>query len=95
MALRRREEEFPAFFRSLSIAGRDGTLRPRMRSGPARRRCRGKTGTIAGVSAVSGYCSARSGQTYVFSILMNGVDPFAARRLQDRMLHAIAGVSGG
>ena len=94
IALRRREAEFPAFFDSLSIAGRDGTLRPRMRSGPAHRRCRGKTGTIAGVSAVSGYCSARSGQTYVFSILMNGVNPLAARSLQDRMLHAIAAVNG-
>jgi len=94
LALRRREAEFPAFFGSLSIAGRDGTLRPRMRSGPAHRRCRGKTGTIAGVSTVSGYCRARSGATYVFSILMNGVNPFGARRLQDRMLHTIAAVSG-
>ncbi len=95
VALRRREAEFPAFFSSLSIAGRDGTLRPRMRSGPAHRRCRGKTGTIAGVSTVSGYCRARSGQTYVFSILMNGVNPFGARRLQDRMLHTLAAVDGG
>ena len=95
LALRRREAEFPAFFGSLSIAGRDGTLRPRMRGGPAHRRCRGKTGTISGVSTVSGYCGARSGQTYVFSILMNGVNPFGARRQQDRMLHAIAAVSDG
>ena len=93
MAMRGRANEFPAFFESLSIAGRDGTLRPRMRRGPAHRRCRGKTGTIAGVSTLSGYCTARSGQTYVFSILMNGVNPFAARRLQDRMLHAIADVT--
>jgi D-alanyl-D-alanine carboxypeptidase/D-alanyl-D-alanine-endopeptidase (penicillin-binding protein 4) len=64
-----------------------------MRRGPARSRCRGKTGTISGVSAVSGYCRARSGQTYVFSILMNGVNPFGARKLQDSMLHAIAGVN--
>lgn len=95
VALRARPEEFPAFFNSLSIAGRDGTLKPRMRRGPAHRRCRGKTGTIAGVSTVSGYCTARSGATYVFSILMNGVNPFAARRQQDRMLHLIASVNGG
>ena len=63
-----------------------------MRRGPARGRCRGKTGALAGVSAVSGYCRARSGDTYIFSILMNGVNPFGARALQDRMLHAIAGV---
>ena len=88
----RERDEFAAFFDSLSIAGRDGTLRPRMRGGPARGRCRGKTGTLSGVSAVSGYCRARSGETYVFSILMNGVNPFGARALQDRMLQAIAGV---
>lgn len=92
LALRQREDEFPAFYKSLSIAGRDGTLGSRMRGGAARGRCRGKTGTLSGVSAVSGYCQARSGDTYVFSILMNGVNPFGARQVQDRMLHAIAGV---
>ena len=44
------------------------------------------------MSAVSGYCHARSGQDYVFSILMNGVNVFGASALQDRMLQAIAGV---
>ena len=63
-----------------------------MRGGPAGGRCRGKTGTISGVSTVSGYCRARSVDTYVFSILMNGVNAFGARALQDRMLHAIAGM---
>jgi D-alanyl-D-alanine carboxypeptidase len=44
------------------------------------------------VSALSGYCRARSGETYAFSILMNNVNPFRARAIQDRMLQAIAGV---
>jgi len=91
LALRRRDD-FRPFLRSLSVAGRDGTLGPRMRSGPARGHCRGKTGTLSDVSAVSGYCRARSGETYVFSILMNGVDPYGARAIQDRMLQALAGV---
>jgi D-alanyl-D-alanine carboxypeptidase/D-alanyl-D-alanine-endopeptidase (penicillin-binding protein 4) len=90
--MRRRADEFPSFFDSLAIAGRDGTLAPRMRRGPARGRCRGKTGTISGVSTLSGYCRALSGDTYAFSILMNGVNPFGARKLQDRMLQAIAAV---
>ncbi len=90
----RERDEFPALFDSLSIAGRDGTLGTRMRSGPARGNCRGKTGTLSNVSAVSGYCRARSGQVYVFSILMNGVDPYGARNLQDGMLQAIAGMGG-
>ena len=84
--------EYPAFYDSLSIAGRDGTLAPRMRRGPARSRCRGKTGTLSNVSALSGYCRARSGHTFVFSILMNGVSPYAARAIQDRMAQAMAGV---
>jgi serine-type D-Ala-D-Ala carboxypeptidase/endopeptidase (penicillin-binding protein 4) len=91
LALRKRDD-FPTFLRSLSIAGRDGTLGPRMRRGPARGHCRGKTGTLSNVSAVSGYCRARSGQTYVFSIVMNGVDPYGARAIQDAMLQALAGV---
>jgi serine-type D-Ala-D-Ala carboxypeptidase/endopeptidase (penicillin-binding protein 4) len=91
LAMRERDE-WVAFSRSLSIAGRDGTLGSRMRGGPARGHCRGKTGTLTGVSAVSGYCRARSGDTYVFSILMNGIDPYGARSIQDRMLQSLAGV---
>ena len=87
-----RRDEFEEFYSSLSIAGRDGTLGPRMRSGPARGNCRGKTGTLSNVSALSGYCRARSGDTYVFSILMNNVNPYGARLLQDRMAQAMAGV---
>ena len=89
LAMRKRDE-FAAFNSSLSVAGRDGTLGPRMRGGAAQGRCRGKTGTISGVTAVSGYCTARSGQVYVYSILMNGVNAFGGRAIQDRMLNAIA-----
>ena len=85
-----RRDDFDPFVDSLPIAGRDGTLFSRMRRGPARFRCRGKTGTLSNVSALSGYCEAESGDNYAYSILMNGVYPTAARRLQDRMLQAIA-----
>ena len=93
LAMRDRPEA-QAFEGSLSVAGRDGTLAPRMRRGPARGRCRAKTGTLIGVSTLSGYCQARSGDVYAFSILMNGVNTGGARRLQDRMAHAIAAVAG-
>jgi serine-type D-Ala-D-Ala carboxypeptidase/endopeptidase (penicillin-binding protein 4) len=82
-------EEFDAWYGSLAVAGRDGTLKKRMRSGPARGRCRGKTGTLSNVSALSGYCQARSGDIYAFSILMNSVYTSGARVLQDRMAQAI------
>jgi D-alanyl-D-alanine carboxypeptidase/D-alanyl-D-alanine-endopeptidase (penicillin-binding protein 4) len=85
-------DEFDAWYASLPIAGRDGTLASRMRSGAARGRCRAKTGTLSNVSALSGYCEARSGDLYAFSILMNGVYASGARLLQDRMAHALAAV---
>jgi D-alanyl-D-alanine carboxypeptidase/D-alanyl-D-alanine-endopeptidase (penicillin-binding protein 4) len=83
-------EDFDPFVDSLPIAGQDGTLFDRMRRGAARFRCRGKTGTLSNVSALSGYCEAGSGDNYAYSILMNGVYPTGARRLQDAMLQAIA-----
>ncbi len=89
LAMRTRDE-FPAFFNSLPIAGRDGTLGGRMRSGAARGRCRGKTGTLTGVTALSGYCTALSGDVYAFSILMNGVNTSGGRAIQDRMAQLIA-----
>ena len=91
MGMRRRDES-AAYTNSLAVAGRNGTLRSRMRRGPARGKCRAKTGTISGVSTLSGYCRARSGQVYAFSFLMNGVSPSGARRIQDRMAQAVAGV---
>jgi len=86
--------EWPSFDRALPVAGKDGTLHDRMESGPARGRCRAKTGTINGVSTLSGYCRARSGDRLVFSFLMNGVSPSGARRLQDRMAQALARYNG-
>jgi serine-type D-Ala-D-Ala carboxypeptidase/endopeptidase (penicillin-binding protein 4) len=83
-------DEFDAWYASLPIAGRDGTLSTRMRRGAARGRCHAKTGTLSNVSALSGYCEALSGDLYAFSILMNGVYPPGARQLQDRMAQALA-----
>ena len=89
-----RSEGYDVFVDSLPIAGRDGTLYDRMRRGPARGHCHAKTGTLSDVSALSGYCEARSGDTYAFSILMNAFSPTIARRIQDKMVQSIAGVTG-
>jgi serine-type D-Ala-D-Ala carboxypeptidase/endopeptidase (penicillin-binding protein 4) len=83
-------DEYPALLDALPIAGRDGTLADRMRTGPARSNCHAKTGTLSDVSALSGYCEARSGDVYGFSFLMNRISPTTARRLQDRMAQQLA-----
>jgi D-alanyl-D-alanine carboxypeptidase/D-alanyl-D-alanine-endopeptidase (penicillin-binding protein 4) len=76
------------FFSSLAIAGVDGTLEERMRSGPAHGRVRAKTGTLRAASALSGYVGTR----YLFSILQND-NPISwtrARRSQDRFAQTLA-----
>jgi serine-type D-Ala-D-Ala carboxypeptidase/endopeptidase (penicillin-binding protein 4) len=90
----REQVESDAYIGSLSVAGRDGTLKDRMRRGPARDRCVGKTGTLSDVSALSGYCEITNGNTYAYSILMNRISPTGARLLQDRMLQKIAAEGG-
>jgi D-alanyl-D-alanine carboxypeptidase/D-alanyl-D-alanine-endopeptidase (penicillin-binding protein 4) len=64
-----------------------------MRGSAARGRCHAKTGTINGVSALSGYCF-RGGEdadhAVVFSLLMNRADVNRARLVQDRMAALIA-----
>lgn len=75
---------------SLAVACRSGTLAGRMCGTAASGRCRGKTGTLSNVSALSGYCTLPTGRTIAFSFLMNGVDVSGARSLQNRMAIAIA-----
>ncbi len=58
-----RRDDYDPFVDSLPIAGQDGTLFDRMRRGPAKFHCRGKTGTLSNVSALSGYCEAISATT--------------------------------
>lgn len=79
-----------SFRASLAVAGRSGTLAYRMGGTTAAGRCRGKTGTLRGVSALSGYCDTVGGRRLVFSILMNGVNVYGARSLQNAMTVAIA-----
>jgi D-alanyl-D-alanine carboxypeptidase/D-alanyl-D-alanine-endopeptidase (penicillin-binding protein 4) len=79
-----------AFIQSLAVAGRSGTLAGRMRRSAAAGRCAAKTGTISGVSALSGYCFRGDGEATVFSILNNRVDTNRARAAQDRMVALIA-----
>jgi D-alanyl-D-alanine carboxypeptidase/D-alanyl-D-alanine-endopeptidase (penicillin-binding protein 4) len=87
------EESFDAWYASLAVAGRDGTLKNRMRSGSASGRCRGKTGTLTGVSALSGYCTTAGGQRVVFSLIENRVCTWCAKNVEDKMLSAIARLS--
>ncbi|NIA08068.1 MAG: D-alanyl-D-alanine carboxypeptidase/D-alanyl-D-alanine-endopeptidase, partial [Actinobacteria bacterium] len=62
-----------AFRNSLSIWGRDGTLRKRLNRSALAGRVFAKTGYINGVRSLSGYVHTKRGRWIAFSILMNEV----------------------
>jgi len=78
-----------AFHDSLTICGKDGTLKKRMKDIAGM--VRGKTGSIGGVRAVSGYATTRSGQTLVFSIIFNEAhhSEEECEKLADEALHVV------
>ncbi|MFC2134471.1 D-alanyl-D-alanine carboxypeptidase/D-alanyl-D-alanine-endopeptidase [Bacteroidota bacterium] len=62
---------FTDYHNSLSIAGIDGTLQDRMTGTSAQNNFHGKTGTIYGISTISGYLNTSDDRTLVLSILMS------------------------
>jgi serine-type D-Ala-D-Ala carboxypeptidase/endopeptidase (penicillin-binding protein 4) len=80
-----------AFIQDLALAGKEGTVDDRMHGTAAYGRCRTKTGTISGVSNLSGYCFNLSGRVMAFSILMGSVANLTLAHLhQDRIAGAVA-----
>jgi D-alanyl-D-alanine carboxypeptidase/D-alanyl-D-alanine-endopeptidase (penicillin-binding protein 4) len=88
------QEVAGAFEGSLAVAGRTGTIRKRMRGTAAQDRCRAKTGTLIGVSALAGLCESAGGDTIAFAMLMNRVSVARAHGVQDRVATAIARYDG-
>lgn len=91
----RREPWFAQFQTSLPVAGRrermvGGTLRKRMNETVAAGNARAKTGTLSGVTALSGYVNGADGRLYVFSMLSNysGSTP---RPVEDALVVTLAG----
>ena len=59
------------FEATLPVAAGDGTLERRMRGTAAANNARGKTGSMSGVQALSGYVDTQDGETLIFAILAN------------------------
>lgn len=63
---------FDYFLNSLAIAGKDGTLRNRMKGTSAEGNVYAKTGTLNSVSCLAGYVINRDNEILIFYIAMNG-----------------------
>lgn len=83
------------FFASLPVAGSPAGLR-RMYGTAAAGNLRAKTGTIRGVSALSGYVTTADGEQLLFSIMANGLGSTAhAKQTENAVAAALAGFRRG
>ena len=80
---------------SMSVSGRDGTLRKRMKQEPYIARARGKTGSINGVYCVATYIYATDGTPYVMVFFANELRRRSSfvRDLQNQMIQEIVDYS--
>jgi serine-type D-Ala-D-Ala carboxypeptidase/endopeptidase (penicillin-binding protein 4) len=79
------------FIQDLALSGKEGTTAGRMKGTPAYGRCRLKTGTLTGVSNLSGYCFNTDGKVMVFSTLMGSVaNTETAHYYQDKIAGMVA-----
>jgi D-alanyl-D-alanine carboxypeptidase/D-alanyl-D-alanine-endopeptidase (penicillin-binding protein 4) len=68
---------FDLFLNTLAISGTDGTLRNRLSTAEVRGSIHAKTGTLNGVTTLSGYMTTQAGRNLVFSIFANNVNATA------------------
>lgn len=86
---------FPTFEASLPIAGEPdrmvgGTLRNRMDQGLTIGNVKAKTGSITGVSTLSGYVTAKDGTELVFSVLINNYVTGPVTPIEDAIVTVLA-----
>ncbi|MDP4172720.1 MAG: D-alanyl-D-alanine carboxypeptidase/D-alanyl-D-alanine-endopeptidase [Bacteroidota bacterium] len=77
-----RPELFNILYNSFPVAGVDGTLRERMKSGNAFSNVHAKTGTISGVSCLSGYAKSKSGHLLAFSLMFQNYAGSSSRAVK-------------
>ncbi len=83
------------FYKSLPIAGGDGTLKNRMQQTAAEGNVRAKTGYVGYVRALSGYVTTADSEELAFSIIANNysVPTSMANLIQDQVCERLANFS--
>ncbi|HZY10312.1 MAG TPA: D-alanyl-D-alanine carboxypeptidase/D-alanyl-D-alanine-endopeptidase, partial [Bacteroidota bacterium] len=86
------KENFQRFLESLPISGVDGTLKNRMKQTRAEGNVKAKTGTITGVSALSGYVKTADDKLLAFSIMCNHhpAQISVLRDMQDKIMEILS-----
>ncbi len=83
---------YNVLYNSFPTAGIDGTLENRMIKTSAQNNVRAKTGSLTGVSALSGYVTTRNKHLLAFSILMQNYvgKSKTSREVQDEICRILA-----
>ncbi len=82
-----------SFIASLPIGGVDGTLRNRMKHHSTRTHVKAKTGSLSGVTSLSGYITPKTGLPLIFVIMVNRSNKSAVvfkRKLEDQLCKLLA-----
>jgi D-alanyl-D-alanine carboxypeptidase/D-alanyl-D-alanine-endopeptidase (penicillin-binding protein 4) len=90
---------FGTWYEALPIAGKadrmvGGTLRSRMRGTPAEGNVHAKTGSLTGVSSLSGYVTTTNNQQWVFSMVTNNSIGVNLKPLEDAVAIRLAQEGG-
>ncbi len=96
VAMAHDQEAGRSFMASLPVAGEAGTLSRRMRRTAAAHLLKAKTGTMTGVSSLSGYTTGADGEPLAFSIMMQNFpgSSHSYRAIQDSIGVLITGWEG-
>jgi D-alanyl-D-alanine carboxypeptidase/D-alanyl-D-alanine-endopeptidase (penicillin-binding protein 4) len=91
----RAEPWFDTWYAALPVAGNPdrtvgGTLRSRMRDTPAANNVHAKTGSLTGVSSLSGYVTDADGRLLAFSVVLNNYLASSVKGLEDQIAIALA-----
>lgn len=86
---------FNLLYSSFAIAGIDGTLKDRMKGGRVFNNVRAKTGSLSGVSTLSGYVTAKNKNLIAFSIFVQNFVGKAdkAKEIQDKICKILSGIN--
>jgi D-alanyl-D-alanine carboxypeptidase/D-alanyl-D-alanine-endopeptidase (penicillin-binding protein 4) len=90
-----RDRNFRYFYDALPIAGVDGTLSERMKGTKAENNVHAKTGSMTGVSSISGYVKTGNGEMLAFSVAVNNFigSKEPVESLQDKIIELLADFS--
>ncbi|WP_433433720.1 D-alanyl-D-alanine carboxypeptidase/D-alanyl-D-alanine endopeptidase [Nonomuraea sp. CA-141351] len=86
---------FKTWYEALPIAGNaerfvGGTLRSRMRNTPAANNVHAKTGSLTGVTSLSGYATSAEGEPLIFSIMLNQFLSSSPKDIEDKIAIRLA-----